>query len=293
MWANLSPPFPLWGSPSFHSGPLPGEPADARFAAIDGVRLHFLDEGEGPPVVFLHGFGTSLDIWRHGALGSVAAQHRVLALDLKGFGWSDRPPGDYSPGAQAELVWKLLDERGAGEISLVGHSWGAAVALAMALGAPARVRRLALYSPFVYHQQLPPFLPMLLAAGLGESLFSFSFGPWTRYRLALAFHDSRCLPPALVEELRQAMARPGAAASALASLRAMDFASQQERYPQIEAPVLVLSGDDDAVTPPSFATRLSRDLRAQLSLYRRCGHFPMIEAEEESGRDLTRFLADV
>jgi pimeloyl-ACP methyl ester carboxylesterase len=291
MWANLAPPFDLWGRPSFHEGPLPGEPAGAAFAEIDGVRLHFLDLGEGPPVVFLHGFAASLGIWRT-TLPIVASQQRVLALDLKGFGWSGRPPGDYSHEAQAELVWKLLDARGVREASLVGHSWGAAVALAMALRAPARVQRLALYSPFVYQEQLPPFLPFMLAAGLGESLFSLPFGAWTRYRLSLAFHDSRSVPGALVEELGQALARPGAGAAALASLRAMDFAAQQIRYPQIEAPALLLWGREDPVTPPEAAGRLSRDLRGRVALYPGCGHFPMFEAAGDSGRDLARFLAE-
>jgi pimeloyl-ACP methyl ester carboxylesterase len=291
MWANLAPPLHLWGRPSFHSGPLPGEPAGAAFAEIDGVRLHFLDAGEGPPAVFLHGFATSLGIWRS-TLPAVAKQHRALAVDLKGFGWSARPPGDYSHEAQAELIWKLLDARGVGEAALVGHSWGAAVALAMALRAPARVRRLVLYSPFVYQEQLSPFLPFMLAAGLGESLFSVPFGAWTRYRLALAFHDSSSVPAALVEELGQSLTQPGAAAAALACLRAMDFAAQQKRYSQIEAPALLLWGREDAVTLPAVADRLSRDLRARVALYPSCGHFPMIEAAERSGADLARFLGE-
>jgi pimeloyl-ACP methyl ester carboxylesterase len=291
MWANLAPPLHLWGRPSFHAGPLPAEPEGAAFAEVDGVRLHFLDAGEGPAVVFLHGFATSLGIWR-GTLPAVAKQHRTLAVDLKGFGRSARPPGDYSHEAQAELIWKLLDTRGVGEASLVAHSWGAAVALAMALRSPARVRRLALYSPFVYQEQLPPFLPFMLAAGLGESLFSLPFGAWTRYRLALAFRDSGSVPAALVEELERSLTQPGAAAAALACLRAMDFAAQQERYSRIAAPALLLWGREDAVTPPAVADRLSRDLRARVALYPGCGHFPMIEAAEKSGADLARFLGE-
>lgn len=291
MWANLGPALSLLGRPAFHVGPLPGAPERASFAEIDAVRLHVVEAGEGPAAVFLHGFGSSSAIWR-GTLAAVAAQQRVLAVDLKGFGWSDRPAGDYSQQAQAELILKLLDVRGIGQASLVGHSWGAAVALALALRAPDRVRRLALFSPFVYQEQIPPFLPFLLASGLGESLFSLPFGPWTRYRLSLAFHDSRRVPGDLVEELGRAVSRPGSGAAALASLRAMDFAAQQEQYPRLGKPALLLWGREDPVTLPGLAARLEGDLGARLVLYPGCGHFPMIEAAADSARDLTRFLSD-
>ncbi len=109
--------------------------------------------GEGPAVVLLHGFGSSLDMWRP-LLPELAEDHRVLALDLKGFGWTDRPRGDYSPSAQAQLVWAVLNERGIERAALVGHSWGAAVALAMALASPERTTRIAIYGGWVYEEQL-------------------------------------------------------------------------------------------------------------------------------------------
>ncbi len=65
-----------------------------------GVRVRYLDEGQGPPVVLIHGFASSLDTWRT-VLPVLTRHHRVIALDLKGFGWTDRPAGDYSPEAQA------------------------------------------------------------------------------------------------------------------------------------------------------------------------------------------------
>jgi pimeloyl-ACP methyl ester carboxylesterase len=289
MWSNLAAPF-LGRSLSFHPGPLPGEPAGATFAEIEGVRLRYIEAGSGEPVVFIHGFAASLEMWRR-TFRTVATRNRTLAVDLKGFGWSARPQGDYSHQAQAALLWKFLEVRGVDSATLVGHSWGASVALAMALQAPHRVRRLALYSAWVYQEQLPPFLPLVLGPFVGESLFSIWFQQRTRYRLALAFHDIRFVTRGLVADVEQMLSLPGSAAGALAAVRAMDFAAQQRRYPRLEIPTLLLWGRDDSLTPPSVAERLKRDLRARLCVYPSCGHFPMIEAARASNRDLAAFLA--
>src|SRR6185503_20538778 len=113
----------LPGCPSFHAGPLPGAPADATFVDVDGVHVHYREWGQGPAVVMLHGFGASLEAWG-GVAPFVAPHHRVIAIDLKGFGWTSRPEGDYSPAAQAELVWHVLDKLGVKDVAIVGHSWG-------------------------------------------------------------------------------------------------------------------------------------------------------------------------
>ena len=93
----------LAGCSSFHAGALPGEPQTALYAAVDGARLRYVDRGKGPPVVLLHGFASSLETWDL-LVPELEKTHRVIALDLKGFGWSDRPEGDYSPAAEARLV---------------------------------------------------------------------------------------------------------------------------------------------------------------------------------------------
>ena len=109
----LSPLFALGlaGCMSFHAGAMPGEPKAATFANVAGARVRYLDVGEGPPVVLVHGFASSLETWG-AVVPALRKHHRVIALDLKGFGWTDRPEGDYSPPAQARLILDLLDHRG-------------------------------------------------------------------------------------------------------------------------------------------------------------------------------------
>jgi pimeloyl-ACP methyl ester carboxylesterase len=245
--------------------------------------------GQGPAVVFLHGFGSSLDLWRS-LMPDLARNHRVLALDLKGFGWTDRPRGDYSPSAQAELVWALLDARGIDRAALVGHSWGASVALAMALASPERTTRIAVYDGWVYEEQLSFLFRWARSYGVGESLITYNDENWARSQLAMGFHDARNVTPDMVKALRSRMSRPGASAAALATLRGMHFTKQQRLYPTLKKPALVLWGLQDSISAPAVGQRLAADLGGELVMFPRCGHFPMLEAAEASNATLKRFL---
>jgi pimeloyl-ACP methyl ester carboxylesterase len=279
------------GCLSFHRGPMPGEPPGATFAEIDGVRLRYRDGGSGPAVVLLHGFASSLETWL-GLIPELERDHRVIALDLKGFGWSDRPEGDYSPAAQARLVLSLLDRLGVGEFDLAGHSWGCSVALALALEAPRRVRRLALYDAWVFSDQLPTFFHWSRAPGVGEALFALFYNERPAEKLELAFFDPDAVPETLVEEVERALARPGTRAAALQAVRGQRFEEMEDRYREVRQPVLLLWGREDAVSPVSVGERLLRLLPdARLRIYPRAGHFPMIEAAADSTRDLARFFS--
>lgn len=290
MWANLASAL-LGARLDFHRGPLPGEPEGDSFRDVGGVRIRYRESGSGPAVVFIHGFAASLEMWQR-TIAAAGRGRRSICLDLKGFGWSGRPAGDYSHEAQAALVLELLAQLGVADAAVVGHSWGASVALALALRAPERVRRLALYSAWVYQEQLPPLLPLALLPRVGESLFGFHYRFGLRHRLAMAFHDPCQLSPELLAGMERAVALPGSAAAALAAMRAMDLAAQQDRYPLLRCPSLLLWGEDDWVTPLSAGRRLARDLRAPLRTYPSCGHFPMLEAAQASDADLFRFLEE-
>src|SRR5262245_46034142 len=121
----------LGGCLAFHTGAMAGEPEDATFLDVEGTRVRYVDEGEGAPVVLLHGFASSLETWST-VLPELRNQHRLLAMDLRGFGWTDRPNGDYSPDAQARLVLAVMDARGIERAAFVGHSYGASVVLRIA-----------------------------------------------------------------------------------------------------------------------------------------------------------------
>lgn len=289
------------GCLAYHRGPLPGEPADAAFLEAEGARVRYLDVGPDAPsaatpsrtLLLLHGFSASLNTWDP-VVPALRKQHRVIALDLKGFGWTDRPEGDYSPQAQARLALAVLDARGAkGRVAVVGHSWGASVAMNMALLAPERVERLALYDAYCYEEQVPSFFAWARARGVGETMFRLWYRERVDERVALAFHDKRLVTEALVEDVEAALDRPGAVAAALAAARGQRYREIELRWREIKQPVLLLWGKNDAVTRPRYGERLARELpRAKLIVYPKCGHFPMLEALEPSTRDLVRFLEE-
>jgi pimeloyl-ACP methyl ester carboxylesterase len=282
---------PRAGRFAFHCGPLPAEPRSAKFAEVGGARVRYVDLGEGPAVVLVHGFASSLDTWAHVA-PMLARRHRVLAFDLKGFGWSDRPEGDYSPRAQAELLLEFLAWRGVDRAALVGHSFGASVVLQAALLMPLVVDRLALYDAFVYQEQLPSFFHWSRIGGVGEALFALFYRERPEERIRLAFHDRRFVTPHLVDDVERALDRPGTLAAALETVRACDYTAIQARYRSVSAPALILWGREDRVTPLAFGQRLARDLvGARFAVYPHCGHFPMIEGAKESTSDLAEFLA--
>ncbi|MCU0697821.1 MAG: alpha/beta fold hydrolase [Myxococcaceae bacterium] len=278
------------GCLAHHTGAMPGEPADGTFVSVEGVRVRYLDVGEGPAVVLLHGFASSIENWV-AVIPALKGKHRVLAVDLKGFGWTDRPVGDYSPAAQAALVRAVMKERGVDKAAVVAHSWGSSVALAFALAYPEATERLALYDAWVYESQLPSMFQLARAKGLGEFLFAAFYSERGDERLANAFYDPEIIPEKLVEDVERAMERPGTRAAALEAVRGMRFFEVEGRYSSIKAPTLLLWGREDIVTPLSVGERLSRELpNARLVVYPRCGHFPMIEAIAASNRELVTFL---
>lgn len=284
----------LGGCASFHRGAMPGEPKDATFAKIDGVRVRYVDRGSptAPPVVLLHGFASALDTWNTVMPALEKAGYRVIALDLKGFGWTDRPEGDYSPSAQAKLVYGLLDQRGVTKAAFVGHSWGSSVVLSAALQKPERVSRVALYDAWVYEDQLPTFFHWARADGVGEMMFSLWYTERPDDKIGNAFYDKRYVTEKLVEEVEAALERPGTVAAALAAVRGQNYEGIEPKYRTIDKPALLLWGRDDEVTTLRYGERLASDLKqSKLIVYPACGHFPMIEAQASSTADLLSFMA--
>jgi len=116
---------------------------------VRGLRFHVQQQGEGPDVVLIHGVTGDLSIWfLCKALQELSATHRVTAYDLRGHGYSEAPPDHYTSADHAEDLLALMDELGIGRARLVGHSFGAVVALHAAVVAPGRVESLVLSDPY-------------------------------------------------------------------------------------------------------------------------------------------------
>ena len=111
-----------------------------RDVSVDGVRLHVAEAGAGPPLILLHGWPQHWWCWRR-VIPRLAERYRVLAPDLRGWGWSDAPRDDYAKATFAADVIALMDAEGLDRVGLVGHDWGGYTAFLLALEQPQRIDR--------------------------------------------------------------------------------------------------------------------------------------------------------
>ena len=113
-------------------------PPLGKFVEVEGTKLHYVDQGDGVPVVLVHGASGNMRDFANSILDDIAKDHRVIAFDRPGHGWSERGPLEdvHDPAVQARLINGALKQLGVGDHVLLGHSWGGAVAMAYALNHP-------------------------------------------------------------------------------------------------------------------------------------------------------------
>src|SRR3954470_6793743 len=126
-------------------------PPIGRFLDVDGVRLHYIEQGQGEPLVLIHGNGTLIqDFTINGLVDRLSERFRVIVFDRPGYGYSDRPRGLWTPRAHATLFEHALAQLGVEQAVVLGHSWGTMVAVSLALQAPTLVRSLVLLSGYYF-----------------------------------------------------------------------------------------------------------------------------------------------
>ena len=270
-----------------------GDAADgpyARLGPIEApVKLYYQEEGNGPPLLLIHGFGASTFTWRHVA-PELAKTHRVIAVDLKGFGQSDKPfDGRYSVFDQAELLAQLIEDKDLRNLTLVGHSFGGGIALLLALEAnrrlEGRISRLVLLDTIAYPQHIPVFFRLLdvpLVSQLGVRMVPPSVQ--TRVALRIAYLDDSKIDPEEVAIYAAPLKTAAGKHAIIHSARQImpdGIAELSERYKTIELPTLILWCDHDRIVPLEVGLRLRRTLpNSTLRLVEDCGHMPQEEQPE-------------
>jgi pimeloyl-ACP methyl ester carboxylesterase len=235
-------------------------------------------------------------VWRH-VVPALAADHDVIAIDLPGFGESDRPaPGVYRYDATAfsETVIGVLDALAIERATLVGHSMGGGVALHTAARRPERVDRLVLVDALVYPFPVPVEGRAVLIPYLGEVLFRrlTTRGLMRHFLRQHVYADPTRVAEDWVDYLWERVNRPGGFAAAAAALRACARSDAVERSVRaVRAPTLVVWGEADRLFPPAAARRLADDIPgAELRLLPRCGHAPAEERPDDLTEAWSAFL---
>jgi pimeloyl-ACP methyl ester carboxylesterase len=257
-------------------------PPLGRFVEVDGVKLHYSDRGEGPPIVLLHGNGAmATDFEGSGVLDRLAARHRVIAFDRPGFGYSERPRNRvWTPRAQAALLARALAQLNVQQPIVVGHSWGTLVALQLAADFPQRVSGLVLVSGYYFPTWRadvfllsPPAIPLL------GDLMRYTISPLISRLIARPLMRKMFAPRPISPAFESAvplalMLRPSQLRAAAEESGLMNWAAAalKKSYRDLTLPVTIIAGDGDRVTDlQRQALRLHQEiphsqLRAQFGI---------------------------
>jgi pimeloyl-ACP methyl ester carboxylesterase len=231
-------------------------PATGRFIEVDGVRLHYVERGEGEPLVLLHGNGSMIqDFETSGLIDMAAKNYRVVVFDRPGFGHSERPRSTvWTADAQADLLHKALGEMGVSRAIILGHSWGASVAVALALKYESLVKALVLASGYYYPTVRADVVALSGPAVpvLGD-VIRYTISPLLG-RLMWPLLMRKMFGPAGVPEkfdafpaemtMRPSQIRASAAESALMIPGAF---AMREGYGGLKMPVVIIAGKDDRI----------------------------------------------
>jgi pimeloyl-ACP methyl ester carboxylesterase len=264
-------------------------PFAENYLRLDVGRLHYVDEGEGEPIVFVHGTPVWSFVWRD-FIRAFRSTHRCIAVDHLGFGLSDKPPGwSYRPEDHARNLSLLIHSLGLEGYTLVVHDLGGAIGLAQALERPEQVRRIVLLNTWMW-----PVLDDSAMMGkirwldgwMGRWLYRhWNFSP--RFLLPMAFHDRRRLSPHLHRQYarvhRSADERNGLFGAVQGFRESAGWYEQlwKQRERIANIPALALWGLADPFLGPDKLDRW-KDLFDEIEVvaFEDCGHFVQEEKTE-------------
>ncbi len=278
----------------------PQEPWTHREGIVNGIRLHWVEQGEGPLVVLLHGFPEFWYSWRH-QIPVLARRFRVVAPDLRGYNLSEKPRKGYDIQTLTDDVRALIAYLGAERAVIVGHDWGGLLAWVFAIRFPDVTEKLVimnaphpgrfmeavrrprqfLRSTYVFFFQTPVLSELILGSNRG----------WTLARLMRRSAVNKdAFPPDVIERYREALSQPGALTCALRYYRSARLSSLPPDL-SVHAPTLILWGKHDPALGRELTEGLERwvpDLTVHILP---CGHWTQQEAPDEVNHLMLEFLA--
>ncbi|HEY8737560.1 MAG TPA: alpha/beta fold hydrolase [Candidatus Dormibacteraeota bacterium] len=284
----------------------------SRTATLDGVKIHYLCGGLGPPLLLVHGLGSSAAVEFYYNLEALAAHHQVLAVDLPGFGQSDKPPLEYTIDLFVKVLRHFLASLGVERTAVMGVSMGGRVALGLALDAPDCVERLVLVDALGVGQPRAVLAyRLLLTRGLGEFTLSGTaralrgmqprtirrFWGWYLRRpgsVDTILSDDR------ISNHRRLLSTPAYRAAYLSALRSIagtrrlrDGVVVEHRLSELRMPTLLVWGRHDHIFPAAHAEAArSRISGSRVEIFEGSGHTPQMEEPDRFNRLVLDFLTN-
>jgi monooxygenase len=285
---------------------------DSRTVSVDGLNVHYICGGSGSPLVLVHGLGSSAAVEFYFNLEPLAANHRVLAIDLPGFGGSDKPALEYTIELFVRAVKDLMRSESLEPAAVMGVSMGGRVALGLALESPEMVERLILVDALgVGAPKAVLAYRLLLTRGLGELTLSSTaralrrMNPRTIRRL-WAWYMQRpgrvddILTDQRIADHGQLLSKPEYRAAYLSALRSIagmhtlrDGVVVGERLKDLSMPTLLIWGRHDHIFPAAHAEAAAERLpHGRVEIFEDSGHTPQMEQPERFNRLVLEFLRD-
>jgi pimeloyl-ACP methyl ester carboxylesterase len=261
----------------------------SRFVEIENVRVHYQEAGEAdaPAVLLIHGFCASNFVWNDALVPLAEAGFRVVAPDLVGFGFSGKPgEGEYTIEAQARIIVGLLDALGIGRATLVGSSYGGAVAAVCALDYASRVERLALVGAVSNDEIIRrPLLRLAATPVMGELLAPVLLDVRrfvkNRLRTTYAAGNNYLLDPARITAHQRPLRAAATHRAILRTLRNWRATRIELEAARITQPTLLVWGAHDRDVPLCYGERLHELIKhSRLFVFHDCGHLPQEERPE-------------
>ena len=263
-----------------------------EFFYFNNTGIRFYEYGkEGDTLLFIHGFGASSFSWRD-IYQPFINSYRVITIDLKGFGLSDKPPDDkYSVFDQTDIVKAFIDEKGLENVVLVGNSLGGAIAIQVYLKymkenkADNPVKKMILINSAGYKQKIPDYISVLRVP-IFNRIIQFLLPNETGVRMILkkVFYDDNKLKENVIKTYASYLETKGAKHSLRKTANQMSIDNIEEvvkEYKKINIPTLIIWGEEDNIIPIHIAYKFLKDIKnSKLKIIGECGHAPQEEKPE-------------
>lgn len=270
-----------------------------QYITVAENRIRYMEKGEGPALILLHGMGGSLEWWQYN-LGALSQKCRVIAFDFPGFGYSSLPDFRFRLDSVPDFMASLLNAFQLNRASLLGNSMGGLFALVTAAKIPERIERLILVNNAGFGPRLSFLLRLGTVFPIGELALSLRNRYTARFFLSRLFNDPKKIPYHLIPKVleifdpwprRKFCLRLLRSGVNIRGLKKKIWLQVLESAVFLPQKTLIVWGADDRVVPVDQA-QVGRDLikSSRLYVFEKCGHLPQVEWAEEFNRLLLEFL---